>query len=37
MPLSHYRRFDLENSAITYFELDSENIITLRKLNTLSL
>lgn len=37
MPLSNYRRFDLENSAITYFELDDDNIITLRKLNTPSL
>lgn len=33
MPLCNYRRFDLENSAITFFELDDENIITLKKLN----
>ncbi|ANH80298.1 phosphoglycerate mutase [Niabella ginsenosidivorans] len=33
MPLSNYRRFDMENSAVSYFELDNENVLTLKKLN----
>ncbi|WP_018627891.1 histidine phosphatase family protein [Niabella aurantiaca] len=33
MPLSNYRRFDMENSALSYFELDDENVLTLKKLN----
>lgn len=30
MPLSNYRRFDMENSAVSYFELDDENVLTLK-------
>jgi broad specificity phosphatase PhoE len=33
MPLKNYRRIFQENSAITYFELDDEGIMTLKKLN----
>lgn len=36
MPLSHYRRFDMENSSITYFEMDENNFI-LKKLNATSI
>ncbi|MBO9618831.1 MAG: histidine phosphatase family protein [Niabella sp.] len=37
MPLSNYRRFDMENSAVSYFELDDENVLTLKKLNAHSI
>lgn len=37
MPLSNYRRFDMENSAVSYFELDDENVLTLKKLNAATL
>jgi len=37
MPLSNYRRFDMENSAVSYFELDDENVLTLKKLNATAL
>lgn len=37
MPLSNYRRINMENSSISYFELDDDNIITLKKLNAGSL
>lgn len=33
MPLSYYRRIEQENSSITLFELDDENVLTLKKLN----
>ncbi|MFT4094046.1 MAG: histidine phosphatase family protein [Niabella sp.] len=33
MPLSNYRRLDMENSAVSYFELDDENVLVLKKLN----
>lgn len=33
MPLSNYRRINMENSSVSYFELDNDNIITLKKLN----
>jgi alpha-ribazole phosphatase/probable phosphoglycerate mutase len=33
MPLSYYRRIEQENSSITLFELDDENVFTLKKLN----
>ncbi len=33
MPLKNYRLILQENSAITYFELDDEGIMTLKKLN----
>lgn len=32
MPLANYRRFDMENSAITYFEMDDASFV-LKKLN----
>lgn len=32
MPLCNYRRFDMENSSITYFEMD-EDAFVLKKLN----
>ncbi|SDB98994.1 histidine phosphatase family protein [Niabella drilacis] len=37
MPLSNYRRFDMENSAVSYFELDDENVLVLKKLNATAL
>ena len=37
MPLSNYRRFDMENSAVSYFELSEENVLTLKKLNATAL
>lgn len=37
MPLSNYRRFDMENSAMSFFELDDENVLTLKKLNATSI
>ncbi|MCF3109258.1 histidine phosphatase family protein [Niabella sp. CC-SYL272] len=37
MPLSNYRRFDMENSAVSYFELDDQNVLTLKKLNATAL
>ncbi|WP_300598256.1 histidine phosphatase family protein [Niabella sp.] len=37
MPLSNYRRFDMENSAVSYFELDDKNVLTLKKLNATSI
>lgn len=33
MPLSYYRRIEQQNSSITLFELDAENVFTLKKLN----
>jgi len=33
MPVKNYRRIFQENSAVTYFELDDEGIMTLKKLN----
>jgi broad specificity phosphatase PhoE len=33
MPLKNYRRILQENSAVTYFELDDEGIMTLKRLN----
>ena len=33
MPLSNYRRFDMENSSITFFQMDENGVIVLRKLN----
>lgn len=35
MPLSNYRRLEQENSSITLFELDDENVFTLKKLNAI--
>ncbi len=37
MPLSKYRRFDMENSSITYFEMDEGDVFVLKKLNAGSL
>ncbi|MGJ7032270.1 histidine phosphatase family protein [Niabella hirudinis] len=37
MPLSNYRRFDMQNSAVSYFELDDENVLVLKKLNATQL
>ncbi|MCD2423103.1 histidine phosphatase family protein [Niabella pedocola] len=37
MPLSNYRRFDMENSALSYFELDDKDVLTLKKLNATAL
>ncbi|MBO9593222.1 MAG: histidine phosphatase family protein [Niabella sp.] len=37
MPLSNYRRFDMENSAVSYFELDDKDVLTLKKLNATAL
>ena len=35
MPLSYYRRIEQENSSITLFELDDENVLTLKKSNAI--
>jgi broad specificity phosphatase PhoE len=37
MPLSNYRRFDMENSSVSYFELGDDGVIVLKKLNAGSL
>jgi len=37
MPLSNYRSFDIENSSITYFELQDDGRFVLKKLNAQSL
>lgn len=33
MPLSNYRQIEQENSSVTIFALDDENVFTLKKLN----